>query len=364
MDVVVGRDTYKALALHRCRHSTGWLKIVAFGVMLVVTLPGGPASAGVSPNGEVGGLKAKFIDVKGVRTRYYEMGRGEPLVLLSDGNWSANGSANYWSKNIPGLAKRFHVFAPDALGCGMTGNPLNDKDYNIEGIVEHAYQFIRTLKLDKVHIAGSERGGGTAFYFAVEHPDMVRTLIIADSITAAPEGSTGNRAATADKCANLPELEEAKCLCQALSYNCAATFDDEYWEATKYMASLPKAQVTREKIKAGTGGPLGFSVPLGIVGDPGHAGFNAFRKTWIERVRTEDVLQMPVLLYWGFNDPSALVARGLELFDVIGARNSRTEMIIIDKAGHYNVREKPEEFNYHVINFIERWERQPATRSH
>ena len=78
---------------------------------------------------------------------------------------------------------------------------------------------------------------------------------------------------------------------------------------------------------------------------------------WIERVRNEGILQMPVLLYWGFNDPSALVSRGLELFDVIGAKNPRTQMIIINKAGHQNAREKPEEFNYNVINFIDYWER-------
>jgi 2-hydroxy-6-oxonona-2,4-dienedioate hydrolase len=230
---------------------------------------------------------------------------------------------------------------------------LDDKDYNIEGIVEHEYQLIRTLKLGKVHIAGEGRSGGTAFYFAVEHPDMVRTLIISGSVTASPEGSTGTRADRTSKCLTLSGLEAEKCNCQALSYNCAADHDEEYWAAAEYMGGLPKAQETQAKIKAGVGGPLGFFVPIAIVGQPQLSGFNEFRKKWIERVRNEGTLQMPVLLYWGFNDVSALVARGLELFEVIGAKNPKVSMVIINKAGHESARENPEEFNYHVINFID-----------
>ena len=263
-------------------------------------LPAAPAGGAVSPNGEVAGLKAKFIDVKGVRTRYYEMGQGEPLVLLSGGDWTAVSSANMWSRNIPGLAKRFHVYAPDSLSNGMTGNPLNDNDYNILGLVEHVNQFIQTLRLGKVHLAGSTRSGGTAFYFAAMHPDMVRTLIIADSVTAAPEGSTGDRAAATARCQTLSDFEEARCNCQFFSGElCATSFDDEYWEAAKYMASLPKAEETRAKIKMGVGGPLAFFVPIAVVGSPQLAGFNAFRKQWLDRVRNEGILQMSVLLFWG-----------------------------------------------------------------
>ncbi len=94
----------------------------------------------VSKTGSIAGLEAKFADVKGVRTRYYEAGQGEPMVLVHGEGWSGHSSANTWSKNIPGLSKRFHVFAVDKLAAGMTGNPLDDKDYNIQGEVEHMYQ--------------------------------------------------------------------------------------------------------------------------------------------------------------------------------------------------------------------------------
>jgi hypothetical protein len=43
---------------------------------------GGRAHAQVGPNGDIDGLTAKFVDVSGVRTRYYDYGQGEAIVLL------------------------------------------------------------------------------------------------------------------------------------------------------------------------------------------------------------------------------------------------------------------------------------------
>jgi len=338
----------------RCAGLIVWFRVAAL-VAAGLLLPLGQA-AETPQDGSIAGLKAKFVDVKGVKTRYYEMGKGEPMLLFSSGTWSGYASANIWSKNIPGLAKRFHVFAADALGTGMTGNPLEDKDYNIEGIIEHMYQFVQTLKLGKVHVVGLTRGGGDAFFFAVRHPDIVSSLVIVDSVSASPEGSTGSRFERTAKCLEQAEFEKEKCTAEALSLDFAGTYDEEYWAAAKYMGSLPKSQETRAKIKTGVGGPLAYFVPVAIVGQPQLAGFNEWKKSWIERVKNEGILQMPVLLFWGFNDPSALVPRGLELFEVVGAKNPKTQMVIINKAGHQSAREKPEEFNSSVIHFIEYWE--------
>ncbi len=41
--------------------------------------------AGVGPNGELDGLQAKFVDVNGVSTRYFDYGEGEPIVLIHGG---------------------------------------------------------------------------------------------------------------------------------------------------------------------------------------------------------------------------------------------------------------------------------------
>ncbi|MBI2986589.1 MAG: hypothetical protein HYY45_07460 [Deltaproteobacteria bacterium] len=51
--------------------------------------------------------QAKFVDVDGFRTRYYEKGEGEAMVLIHGSRFFPWGSANTWTLNIEGLSKRF-----------------------------------------------------------------------------------------------------------------------------------------------------------------------------------------------------------------------------------------------------------------
>lgn len=307
----------------------------------------GAQPAGVSPDGSLGGLQAKFTDVNGVRTRYYETGSGEPLVLLHGEGWSGHSSANTWVKNIPGLGKRFHVFAPDKLASGMTGNPLDDKDYNIQGEVAHMYHFIQKMKLGRVHLVGQSRGGGLAFFLTVAHPEIVRTLTIVDSNTAAPDTGQTDRQKVLEACPKEPDAEEWKCRLRAISFKPDVAFDDLFFQTGAYMASLPKSKETIAKMAAGAGEPL-------------RSQFDEWKKEVHERLRNEGTLQMPILLYWGKNDPSAMLRNGLALLEIVSAKNPNVRMIIANHAGHFHYREYPEEFNQNVINFIDYWGRQPA----
>jgi 2-hydroxy-6-oxonona-2,4-dienedioate hydrolase len=345
MIVQVARHSLAQFEFWRNCRRTKRRSIAALLLILVSSLVVTHASA-ATPNqdGSVAGLNAKFIDVRGVKTRYYEMGEGEPLVLVHGEGWSGHSSANTWSKNLPGLAKRFHVFAPDKLASGMTGNPLDDKDYNIQGEVEHMYQFIQTMKLGKVHLVGQSRGGGCVFFLAIAHPEIVRTLVIIDSLTASPEGPN-TRQETLAKCPKEPDTVEWECRLKSISFKPEVAFDDEFFAAGKYMAGLPKSQETVAKMKAGAGEPLASQ-------------FNDWKKTVLQRVKDEGILQMPVLLYWGNNDPSAVLSRGLDLFEVISEKNPCTRMYIVNKAGHFHYREYPDEFNHNIINFIDYWEKQ------
>ncbi len=314
-----------------------WLNLSSLAILFLLIMLGSPAWADVSPNGEVAGLKAKYVDVNGIRTRYYEMGQGEPMVLVHGEGWSGHSSANFWSKNIPGLAKHFHVYALDRVGSGMSDNPKKDTDYTFQGEMEHLYQFIQTLKLGPVHLVGQSHGGGFAFFLSVEHPEIVRTVIIVDTSTAAPETPPYTPDPLA-KCPRQPEFDFWKCRVQALSN--PGTFDDEFFEAGKYMASHPKSAEAAAKAKAAE------KLPLNVE-------FNEWRKLVQDNVKLSGLLPMPVLVYWGRNDMSAPIERGRQLFDIIAAQNPKAKMFVVNKGGHYNFREYPEEFNYNVIHYID-----------
>jgi 2-hydroxy-6-oxonona-2,4-dienedioate hydrolase len=312
-------------------------------VLLLSIFDASPARAELTTNGEVAGLRAQFIDVSGIRTRYYEMGEGAPMVLVHGGGWSGHSSANIWSKNIPLFANRFHVFAPDKLGSGMTENPKDDNELNIQGEVDHIYDFIRTMKLGMVHLVGESRGGACVLFLALQHPEVIRALVIVDSNSAAPEGSGSSaRGDPSATCLKEPEWEAWKCRMRSRGDLPDEAFDDEYFMAGKYMALLPKSQETVARLKAGAGGELATA-----------HGFNQWKTEWYERIGKEGVLQMPVLLYWGNNDAAATIATGRAMYEIIAKQNPRVKLVIEDNAGHFPFRENPEDFVAKVTDFID-----------
>lgn len=300
--------------------------------------------------GDVGGLRAKFVDVHGVRARYYEAGQGEPMVLIHGGFTGGSSTANVWSRNIPGLATRFHVYAVDRPGSGLTGNPTDD-DYGNATQVAFIREFIRALKLEKVHLVGHSAGGAVAFYTALEHPEIVKTLAIVAVGPASPRlGEGPNRLEPAlKKCPNQEQYEGLKCRVEALGWG-SGTFDAEYWAADVYMAGQPNTKRARAAAAAAALDPQTTQRN------------NAYREKAWERARS-GALPMPVLLYagkqdvldWGLEDPTAMLRAELNMFDVIGAKNPRVSMVIVNEGGHFMYREHPGLFNSDLTSFISFW---------
>jgi 2-hydroxy-6-oxonona-2,4-dienedioate hydrolase len=307
-------------------------------------------------DGSIAGLKSKFADVNGVHARYYETGKGEPMVLIHGGFTGGSSTANVWSRNIAGLSQRYRVFAIDRLGSGLTGNPPNDDQFNYKGDADFVYAFIQQMKLGPVHLVGHSAGGAVAFYLAIEHPDAVKTLTIVAHGPENPPATAGDTRLTPllKKCPDQTQYDGLKCRVAMLAW-LDNTFDDEYWNADVYMANTEKSKQAREKIAAGAGEPLRTKE------------YAAWREKMWDRVRNDGVLQMPVLLYagkndvldWGIDDATAKMSGELGLFDIIGAKNPRVQMMIVNEGGHFMYREHPEQFNHDLTGFIDFWAHQP-----
>src|SRR4051794_21847059 len=135
----------------------------------------------------------KHIDVKGVNTRYYEAGQGEPIVFIYGGNFGSSDSASsapVWSLNFLPLSERFKVVSFDKIGQGHTDNPVRNEDYTMAAVVKHAAAFIEALKLPPVHLVGHSRGGYACTRLSLEYPHLVRSLTIVSSGTLSPRVST------------------------------------------------------------------------------------------------------------------------------------------------------------------------------
>jgi len=305
------------------------------------------AAQEVSPSGSIGGYEAKFVDVNGIRTRYYDVGSGEPMLLLHGATWGGWANANTWVDNFATLSKHFRVIAMDRIGGGMTDNPEREEDYNVLAMIQHMYDFIQTMELAPVHIV-AHSVGGVVLYMAVEHPELVKTMVLVASNHASPAVGESRRAEVLADCPptdsgpeDAPWLDEWVCRYRALSYD-PSHVTEEFTQSYRYIHSQPQSQAAMAKRAAGAGEPF-------------RSTWNEWRNQMHQRIREEGMLQMPILIYWGRNDPNQPLERAMALYDILGEKNPNLSMTIVNKAGHFSYREKAEQFNQTVIKFIESW---------
>jgi pimeloyl-ACP methyl ester carboxylesterase len=124
--------------------------------------------------------KVSYIIVDGVKAHYIEAGTGDPLVLIHGGGAGSSGEANYGDVVVP-LGKNFHAIAPDVIGFGFT-EARGPEDYSGRAQGDFLVKFIEELDVGPVFLAGNSHGGFLSQYVAHERPELVRRLIIINSL--------------------------------------------------------------------------------------------------------------------------------------------------------------------------------------
>lgn len=283
-------------------------------------------------------MRESYVMANGVKTRYLESGSssGKPLVLIHGGSFGDSYSANDWDTNIDDLGKQFHVYAFDKIGSGFTGNPRNEGDYVIGSTVEHAYDFLRAMNLDGVILAGHSRGGYTATRLTLEHPELVKELIIVDSSTlmTPPNPIYDEWKERAEKISDPKERQRYLMTVNSFS---PSHITDEYTDVMSRIAGLEKSREAATRLAAGK---KNFREDLVAKQKETHE--------WIRSGR----LKCPTLVVWAYNDPSATMERcGIPCMNLILPSVPESEMHIINRAGHLCFREQPAAFNSAVIDY-------------
>ena len=81
---------------------------------------------------------------------------------------------------LPQFSRHFQVINIDLRGHGRSGKPPGP--YSIPLFAEDTIQLIRALEISSVHILGISLGGMVAFQLALDFPDLVRSLVIVNSV--------------------------------------------------------------------------------------------------------------------------------------------------------------------------------------
>ncbi len=110
--------------------------------------------------------------VNGVEVAFTIHGTGRPLVLLHGGF----GSVEMFGPNVAALAAGRQVIGVDLQSHGRS--PAVDRPMRFETMADDVAALIRHLGHDRADVMGFSLGGGVALRVGIQHPDVVRRLVL------------------------------------------------------------------------------------------------------------------------------------------------------------------------------------------
>lgn len=118
---------------------------------------------------------ARSITVDGLLTHYFDVGQGQPVVLLHGSGPGVSAYAN-WGSLIGELARDFRVLAFDMPGFGKTQRMENG--YSVPAWCKHLLGFLEALDLRAATLVGNSLGGSIALAAAATDFSRIARLVL------------------------------------------------------------------------------------------------------------------------------------------------------------------------------------------
>ncbi len=259
-----------------------------------------------------------------LRFRYIDVGEArEGTVVLMHGipTWGY-----LYHAVIPILANAgYRVLAPDFLGHGWSDR--RDRfDRSFQNQARAILAFLAALKLERVDVVGHDTGGAVALILAIEHPQVVNRLAIANSVCYDRFDDDMLDFGHPLRWKPRPVAD----LVAALDESLAAGLTD-------------KGRLTPE-FREGILAPLASETgKLNLIRNA--SALNANQTMAL--VDRHGTIAAPTLVLWGTDDPWQKLADGQQLAGEIPGATFET----IAGASHWVQQEAPEQFSAALLNF-------------
>jgi pimeloyl-ACP methyl ester carboxylesterase len=146
-----------------------WLRTIG---LIIMVLSGGVAW-------QVGAEDApplRHLRVNGVELSYIDQGTGAPVVFVH-GSFS---DFRIWERQRPAVAQSYRFIAYNERDHGPEPWPDEGKHYSAATHAADLTAFLGALQAGPVHLVAHSSGGVVATLVALDHPDVVRSLTLAE----------------------------------------------------------------------------------------------------------------------------------------------------------------------------------------
>jgi non-heme chloroperoxidase len=144
------------------------------GTILLVSFLLGASMSGIAAQGSVGKLQIHKIFVNGLWLAYEDVGKGPPIVLVP-GSLS---DYRIWFNEIEPFSQHNRVIAYSRRYTWPNAGPGAGADASVARQVDDLAALISGLGISPGHIVGHSYGGLIALLLALQHPELVRTLVL------------------------------------------------------------------------------------------------------------------------------------------------------------------------------------------
>jgi pimeloyl-ACP methyl ester carboxylesterase len=122
-------------------------------------------------------MESRSLDVEGIRMRWEEEGEGHPVVFIH----GIPTSPRLWRHVIPGV-QGARSMAWEMVGYGASIEEGWDHDISVAKQADYLASWMRGVGLQSVFLVGHDLGGGVAQILAVRQPELVRGVVLMNSI--------------------------------------------------------------------------------------------------------------------------------------------------------------------------------------
>ena len=111
-------------------------------------------------------------------TWFKTFGDGPPVVLLHGGTGDPE---SYWTPQLPVLSKHFTLIITQYPGYGDAAG--GDAAFSIPNCAAHVRTVLDEIGIAKASLVGLSIGGAVSMQFALDYPDRVKKLVLADTMS-------------------------------------------------------------------------------------------------------------------------------------------------------------------------------------